>query len=123
MRAFETSLKNLMEVRENIPLQFGSSSDTATATIQKDQQKKIGFAATSDPISVLEAQCPLKDKNTKIGIEVRSTKRIFFNARKSRKTATCLILVWPLHIGQAKAKPKQRVAKAEAAKFTTNGNS
>ena len=66
MRVFSAWLKSIAQVQENMRLQFGSTSDKATANFTKNRTKSTSFAATSDSSSPTKTQCPLKDGEHKI---------------------------------------------------------
>ena len=72
MRVFSAWLKNIVQVRKNMRLQFGSTSDKARTNFTGDKTKSTSFAATSDSSSPTNPQCSLKDgEHTKSNLAVR----------------------------------------------------
>ena len=66
MRVFSAWLRNLAQVQENMRLQFGSTSDKASANFTRNRTKSTNFAATSYSSSPTKTQCSLKDGEHKI---------------------------------------------------------
>ena len=71
-RVFSAWLKNIAQVKKNMRLQFGSTSDQARTNFKGDKTKSTSFAATSDSSSPTNPQCSLKDgEHTKSSLAVR----------------------------------------------------
>ena len=61
IRVFSARLRNIMQVQENMTLQFGSASDKARKNFKRDKTIITNFDATSDSGSPTKTQFPLKD--------------------------------------------------------------